>query len=170
MLTCASCRHQEYEGELFCSNCGARLVSEAGEGLSTVAFTDTSRLREKAVTQPPASGGPKTEDLSPGQIALLVAGKAVLLEGRPQYTLGREGADNDPPDVNLGPHGAREKGVSRKHALLRVDRRQLLLMDLGSSNGTWLNGTQVAANEPVRLESGDEIRLGKLSLRVRFNL
>ncbi len=43
-------------------------------------------------------------------------------------------------------------------------------MDLGSSNGTQLNGSPLVANEPVRLESGDEIRLGKLSIRVYFNL
>jgi predicted component of type VI protein secretion system len=46
----------------------------------------------------------------------------------------------------------------------------LLLTDLGSSNGTWLNGAQLAANEPIRLQSGDEVRLGKLPLRIYFNL
>jgi pSer/pThr/pTyr-binding forkhead associated (FHA) protein len=108
--------------------------------------------------------------LKPGQISVLVTGKAILLEGRQEYVLGREGLEDEKPDVNLGPHGARERGVSRKHAVLKVDRRQLLLTDLNSSNGTWLNGSQLAANEPIRLESGDEVRLGKLALKIYFNL
>ncbi len=170
MITCPACRHQEYEGELFCTHCGARLWSVPGETLPTMTF-DTSRLREmsKPLTLPTH---PDTKELRPGQISLTVAGsgEVVILEGKPEYVLGREVPEADAPDINLGLHGAREKGVSRKHAALRVDRRQLLLMDLGSSNGTWLNGSQLAPQEPIRLESGDEIRLGKLVVKVKFNL
>jgi pSer/pThr/pTyr-binding forkhead associated (FHA) protein len=167
MIHCSACRQQEPEGELFCSNCGARLWQMPEEDKPTLAFISTSKLRDTAHV---TASGPSTGDLRTGQIALLLPGQSLILEGKPQYIIGREGLENDPPDVNLSAYGAREKGVSRKHALLRVDRRQLLLIDLGSSNGTWLNGAQLTANEPVRLESGDEIRLGKFPLRVRFNL
>lgn len=169
MITCLACRNQEYEGELFCSNCGARLWGASGETLPTITF-DTNRLRE--ISKPLATTATAGHDLKPGQIAISVTGtgQSVLLESRPEYVIGREGQEQDVPDVNLGPFGAREKGVSRKHAVLRVDRRQLLLLDLGSSNGTWLNGAQLAPQEPIRLESGDEIRLGKLLLKVFFNL
>lgn len=171
MITCLACRNQEYEGELFCSNCGARLWGGPGETLPTITF-DTNRLREMAQTPAATAPAPAKHELKPGQIALAVtgAGQTLLLEGRPEYTLGREGAANEVPEANLGPFGARDKGVSRRHAILRVDRRQLLLTDLGSSNGTWLNGAQLTPNEPIRLESGDELRLGKLVLKVFFNL
>jgi len=165
MITCPSCRNREYEGELFCSNCGARLWAGPGE-MPTISL-DVSRLPSVSEPLPTEQAAPS---LRAGQISVLVAGKAVLLEGRQEYVLGREGLENERPDVNLGPHGGRERGVSRKHAVLRVDRRQLLLTDLGSSNGTWLNGAQLAANEPIRLQSGDEVRLGKLPLRIYFNL
>jgi hypothetical protein len=169
MITCLACRLQEYEGELFCSNCGARLWGAGGETLPTITF-DTSRLRQ--MSRPLATTSPTSQDLKPGQISIAVSGtgQTLLLEGLPEYVMGREGQENEVPEVNLGPHGAREKGVSRRHAILRVDRRQLLLVDLGSSNGTWLNGAQLTPQEPIRLESGDELRLGKLMLRVHFNL
>ncbi|MDW8325929.1 MAG: FHA domain-containing protein [Anaerolineales bacterium] len=167
MIHCPTCRQQELEGELFCSNCGARLWQLPEEDKPTLAFTSINKLRDTAQVLP---AEPTTADLCLGQIALLLPGQVIILEGKSQYVIGREGLEKDPPDVNLSAYGAREKGVSRKHALLRVDRRQLLLMDLGSSNGTWLNGTPLTANEPVRLESGDEIRLGRLLLRIRFNL
>jgi hypothetical protein len=171
MITCPSCQHQEYDGEVFCSECGARLWDAYAEPPSTVAF-DSGQLVEP-IRPPTGSTNPLSiADLQVGQIALSIAGgrQPIVLEGRREYCLGREAQDQQPPDVNLGPFGAREKGVSRRHASLRVDRRQLLLMDLGSSNGTLLNGTPLVAHEPVRLESGDEIRLGKLSIKIHFNL
>lgn len=163
MITCPSCRNREYEGELFCSNCGARLWANPGE-MPTISL-DVSRLPSE-----PLAAEQAAPTLKSGQISVFVAGKAMVLEGRQEYVLGREGLENEKPDVNLGPYGARERGVSRKHVRLRVDRRQLLLTDLGSSNGTWLNGSQLSANEPIRLQSGDEVRLGKLQLKIYFNL
>ncbi len=137
----------------------------------TVTF-DSGQLREP--TRPQVPGLPTSDlaELQVGQIVLTVEGatQPIILEGRREYFLGREAQEQQNPDVNLGLYGGREKGVSRRHASLRVDRRQLLLMDLGSSNGTQLNGSPLVAHEPVRLENGDEIRLGKLAFKVHFNL
>lgn len=168
MITCPSCRHQEHEGEFFCSECGARIWGVGSEPPPTMKF-DSGRLRESS--QPLIDPIAPTK-LQPGQIVLTVPGapKPVTLEGKQEYRLGRETTDQAPVDVNLNPYGAREKGVSRVHASLRIDRQQVLLMDLGSSNGTQLNGTTLAPNEPARLENGDEIRLGKLAIKIHFNL
>jgi pSer/pThr/pTyr-binding forkhead associated (FHA) protein len=168
MITCPSCRHQEFDGELFCSECGARLWEGGAELPPTVTFNS------KQLADIPKGTATITSinNLKAGQIALTISGvtQPVILEGRNEYSLGREAQEPQTVDVNLTAYGGREKGVSRRHATLRVDRRQLLLMDLGSSNGTQLNGSPLVANEPVRLESGDEIRLGKLAVRVYFNL
>jgi hypothetical protein len=108
----------------------------------------------------------------PGQVALAVSGAtaSLILAGKFEYLLGREGQGQPPPDVDLTPYGGREMGVSRRHASLRVDGKQLLLMDLHSANGTKLNGEAVPPQEPVRLLDGDEIRLGKLVVHIYFNL
>jgi hypothetical protein len=167
MILCNVCQHREAEGELFCSECGARLPLGEPSALSTAAFTETLRVREKARTP-----SPNLDNLRPGQLSLLIDGtpQTVILEGRPEYLLGREGSEQLVPDVNLNPYGAREKGVSRVHAALRQERAQLLLIDLGSTNGTRLNGKPLAAHQPARVESGDEIRLGRLTLRITFRL
>jgi pSer/pThr/pTyr-binding forkhead associated (FHA) protein len=94
----------------------------------------------------------------------------VILEGRSEYVLGREGQEQVIPDVNLNAYGAREKGVSRVHAALRRDRHQVLLIDLGSTNGTRLNNQTLTAHQAVKVESGDEIRLGKLAVKISFVL
>jgi pSer/pThr/pTyr-binding forkhead associated (FHA) protein len=71
------------------------------------------------------------------------------------------------PQVNLAPYGGYRKGVSRQHAAIRLgEHGHLTLCDLGSSNGTFLNGRRLSAQYPRRLEVGDEIRLGNLKLRL----
>ncbi len=168
MITCHTCKHQEMEGELFCSECGARLWVAPGDSQPTIAF-DTSRLREVAAAAV-ANADDTVKRVDTGQILLTVPGfkDPLVLQGESEYTLGRDGPEKELPVVSLNPFGAREKGVSRRHASLRIDRRQLLLTDLSSSNGTWLNDTQLPAQSPTRLESGDEIRLGKLAFRIHF--
>ena len=53
--------------------------------------------------------------------------------------------------------------VSRRHAELRMFDGRWILRDLGSSNGTWVNGRQVIEAEVV---PGDEIQLGGLAIRI----
>lgn len=72
------------------------------------------------------------------------------------------------PDVDLTPYGAFEKGVSRIHAALVRHEATLTLLDLGSSNGTLLNGRRVSANQPRVVQDGDEITFGQLVARVYF--
>jgi hypothetical protein len=52
-----------------------------------------------------------------------------------------------------------EKAVSQKHAQLVFHGGQCVLLDLGSTNGTYLNDVRVT--QPVELHAGDVIRLGK---------
>jgi len=51
-------------------------------------------------------------------------------------------------------------GVSRQHAHLTFQNNQYLLEDLGSSNGTFVNGERISA--PVPLQHGDLLSLGRL--------
>jgi len=55
--------------------------------------------------------------------------------------------------------------VSRKHALIRVEKESAVLEDLSSRNGTFLGQRRI--DTPAPLRDGDEIRLGNLSLRFR---
>jgi DNA-binding CsgD family transcriptional regulator len=55
-------------------------------------------------------------------------------------------------------------GVSRRHAALHSMDGQLILEDLGSCNGTYVNGQRITG--PVTLHCGDELQLGPCELRV----
>jgi len=51
--------------------------------------------------------------------------------------------------------------VSRQHAFVSVDDvGGILLRDVGSTNGTFVNGKRITAQRPVELADGDRIQLG----------
>jgi len=50
-----------------------------------------------------------------------------------------------------------EDMVSRKHAKITTDDRTVSIQDLGSTNGTFVNGEKIRA---VRLKEGDRILVG----------
>jgi pSer/pThr/pTyr-binding forkhead associated (FHA) protein len=56
-----------------------------------------------------------------------------------------------------------EPTISRAHAAIGFDGEAFFVEDLGSTNGTSVNGKR---KPRAALNSGDEIRLGKLCLRV----
>lgn len=72
------------------------------------------------------------------------------------------------PQISLESFGAHKQGVSRRHASITRRDGGLDLTDLGSSNGTYLNGQRLIANQPRVLRDGDEVRLGYLVLCVHF--
>jgi pSer/pThr/pTyr-binding forkhead associated (FHA) protein len=61
-------------------------------------------------------------------------------------------------DVGLGLSLAAETTVSRKHATLTKNGNDVTLQDLGSTNGTFVNGARVQT--PVVLRSGDAVQFG----------
>src|SRR3954469_7387308 len=54
--------------------------------------------------------------------------------------------------------------VSRKHCELFEKKGMLLVKDLGSSNGTFVNGKKIQGQQV--LEPGDELTIGQVTLRV----
>jgi DNA-binding winged helix-turn-helix (wHTH) protein len=57
-------------------------------------------------------------------------------------------------------------GISRNHARVCLDGTAATVEDLGSKNGTYLNGNPVLA--PAELKDGDQIRLGSVLMTFRI--
>jgi len=100
-----------------------------------------------------APAGPRPE------LAVTFAGKT--LERHPMVmdlvTIGRA-PGNDIRIDNLG--------VSRQHAALKLQEGRYVLEDLGSSNGTFVNGERVAG--PRELADGDQITIVKHTILFQF--
>lgn len=93
----------------------------------------------------------------------------LVIQFKDELLLGRKGTGEIGPYVlDLTPYGASEKGVSRVHAALQRLKNNLFLVDMGSSNGTFVNGQRLASQQPNMLIEGDEIRLGNLVATITY--
>jgi hypothetical protein len=170
MIICPNCHHQEYAGALFCSECATQLVV-TGQSY-VVGATD---IIEKGQAEMP-SARKRHEDLGnlPGDeifLKLLPEGAVIELAGHREFTIGR-GVKGQLilPDIDLDALNAHAMGVSRLHAVMKVTETQVILMDLGSSNGTWINGRRIKDHVESVVKHGDVVALGKLQFEVLFNL
>jgi DNA-binding response OmpR family regulator/pSer/pThr/pTyr-binding forkhead associated (FHA) protein len=85
-----------------------------------------------------------------------------------QLTIGRyDKASQAQPDIDLGGYGAEEKGVSRRHLTIRAEEDQLVVIDLNSGNGTFLNGNKLEPNAPHPVKNEDKLQLGLMQLELR---
>jgi hypothetical protein len=172
MIRCATCHQNEIAGTLFCRECGAQLKSYDLEPPQTAEYP-----RE---TIPPGSLAPphsiltqrKTGSTPSEKIALRIIEVEQILEliGSSEYTLGRVGG-NQPilPDIDLTPFQAYESGVSRLHATLKIKDKIIWVTDLGSANGTRVNGKKIPAHAPFPLEHKDILTLGNLKVQMLFH-
>lgn len=93
----------------------------------------------------------------------------LLLDAKDKYVVGRaDSQSGNFPDIDLTPFGGVEEGVSRVHACFQRTEDALTIIDMNSSNGTYLNGQRMVPNQPRVLQDGDEVRFGKLVTRVYF--
>jgi pSer/pThr/pTyr-binding forkhead associated (FHA) protein len=91
---------------------------------------------------------------------LVVQGKArgqYLRFPRGEFMFGRG------PECHVRPNS---EWVSRQHCLLRITEEGPLIRDLGSTNGTVVNGARVVGER--LLQAGDQLQLGPLVLQVVF--
>ena len=71
-------------------------------------------------------------------------------------------------DVDLTPYGALDRGVSREHARVYAEEGNLYIVDMGSTNGTFVSGTRLEPNTPTMISKGDEVLLGRLPIQILF--
>ena len=98
---------------------------------------------------------------------IIDSGQILPLADRTEFTLGRS-AEGQPivPDVDLTAFNAYANGVSRLHAAIKLINNRIIVVDLGSSNGTYLNGVRLAPYIETPVSHGDLVYLGKLKIQV----
>jgi hypothetical protein len=119
---------------------------------------------------------PNTQLLKSGSRIIFIIGEkrkvfAVSEEGR--VLIGRvadDEAKGKDLHFDLTPFGAYHFGVSRQHAVIKLREGYLYLEDLGSTNGTRINGFQLTTHQPYRMRDGDEVEFGKLRTSIRFGM
>lgn len=139
---CTQCQTPVTAGSAFCDNCGAAISSAAP--LSPPPYQPPQVVTPRLVVQ--ATNRPLTIPTNKSEIGI-----------------GREDAVSGHfPDVDLGPHGGEDGGVSRSHAKLIIQGNQFFLEDLQAVNYTFVNRQKLIPKTRQSLNDGDELRFGKV--------
>ena len=158
MIECPSCHARFVANTLVCSECGTLLPPEewvddntpAGittEGIDSTTLVETSPAVRLYIGEEPGRN-------------IEVALNRKLIIGRSDPT------SQMFPEIDLAPFGGLEKGVSRRHARLSSRRGLIIIEDLASINGTYLNGRRLTPYLPEVVHDGDQIQIGSLPIQV----
>jgi pSer/pThr/pTyr-binding forkhead associated (FHA) protein len=146
---CSHCGQPVGDDARFCSACGSPVEDAVASPNDTTASIELGALD-------PAHEPADLPDLSPGTGMLVVvrgpnAGSRFLLD-RDTTTIGRH------PDADIF---LDDVTVSRRHAELHRSEEGILVRDLGSLNGSYVNNERV---EERALTSGEELQIGRFKL------
>lgn len=168
MINCPNCHHDELSGAYFCSECGTQLtqldflqtrfISKSANNLINSSVLPSASVIKKTVVSH------KDPSIS---LHLVDSGKVIHLSDRKDFSLGRavEG-QSILPDIDLTQYDGFSKGVSRMHSSLRIVNGEVYVSDLGSSNGTRINGQKIMPHIEYSINHGDIITLGKMKIQV----
>lgn len=167
---CPVCRYKNEPTATVCAYCGSPLE------YSQVSPTTTRRVNrkeEEATVLPQAVEEALKKTFNPPEegIAIYVKDYAAPVETLKldEFILGRHVSDEvEQAFVDLKPFGGYENGVSRRHARIRRTDHGFEILDLGSSNGTWMNKKRLVPDQPYLLENGAQVFLGRLQIFVIF--
>ncbi len=159
MAHCKDCGFENLIGTLFCTECGESLL-ENGGGLAV--SDDVSIVRT-----PQLIGQSVSDLLGKKNLIIMIptSGRYLSFSVTQEIRIGRSDVDSaDPPELNLEYDGGLSQGVSRRHALIKLDDKNenLVPIDLDSTNGTQLNNFPLPPELPYPVKSGDEVQFGNL--------
>lgn len=162
-LTCSQCGKDNSGDAVFCYSCGNLLENARGR-------FDTKHFEE--------TGGLYTDDYFGPTSSLILELRTTghYFELQPQeydheLIAGRSTANSAMiPEIDLVDYRGEEMGVSRLHLsiLYHPEDEVLQVMDLGSANGSYINGQKLHPKEIRILRHADELRLGRLVIRVHY--
>jgi hypothetical protein len=170
MITCPVCLTSNVDNTFFCEECGYYLLedSESREtelyDLRTIPGQAASPVEVQADAASESPARPVAVYLEIGDTS-----RVIDMPDQRGACLGRlDPAAGFFPEVDLTEMGCDSKSVSRRHAQLASLDGRLVIEDLGSANGTYVNGKRLEPYAPASLEDGDTLHLGKLEVVVRM--
>ena len=151
-MLCPSCGYENPEGSKFCSQCGEPLT----------AMAETTRVIP-AIPEEAALDDLSSDDRA--AVVALPAGSSLLVVRRGPNVGARFLLDRD--EITAGRHPRSDVflddiTVSRHHVKFLRKGDQVIIRDVGSLNGTYVNRTLIDGD--VVLQDGDEVQIGKFRM------
>ena len=109
---------------------------------------------------PPAAQHLALRHLASGQVIAIDESRSEFLIGRPDPVTGIQ------PEINLGPFDA-SRTLSRRHAkLLREGGLYFVREEVGTANGTFVDGERIKTGATVPLKPGTKLRFGSIEVEL----
>ena len=165
---CPICKQKNELEAIVCIRCGASLetypMDDAGITRTTEVQTRViERMGELLINEAliPLRG-----------IALYLAGTSdpVFLSSEKEFVIGRKVEEDGTTAafLDLAKLGAYQMGLSKRHAMIRRAENGYEVIDLSSSNGTWLNDERLIPNKPYAFASSSQLQLARMRLFVLY--
>jgi hypothetical protein len=170
VVRCQVCRTIHVANTVYCTECGAYLLDSEEVKTEPFEIAQIDWMGKLGNARADDMDLPRTGPLS----IRLVVGEGTQKRGLEVFLirpirLGRsDPARNIFPEVDLTDYLAMERGVSREHAAIFGRGNLILIEDLGSTNGTLLNGERLDPYMPEPLQHGDQLQLGQMLIEVRL--
>ena len=163
---CPICRNKNERDAVVCHHCGTALDKELMDAIATTRnpelYTQDTETFEGWLLDPsliPVDG-----------IAVYVAGtaKPVFSCSDHEFIIGRKMGETSEVYLDLSNLGGYLMGLSRRHAKIQRSGQGYEIVDLASTNGTWLNDERLIPHQSYLLTSGSQLRLGRMRFVVLF--
>lgn len=169
MIKCPFCQTPHVDNTLFCSECGTYLLEDDKRGTDPLG---TSQIGWMGQETDEANAKLAIEGAGPQNARLKIGERKRQIEVplNKAIHMGRlDPASDVYPEIDLTDDGGLEKGISRRHARILKREGTVVVEDLGSINGTFINGKRLAPYLPETLVSGDNLQLGRLLIEVELS-
>jgi pSer/pThr/pTyr-binding forkhead associated (FHA) protein len=169
MIQCPFCHTAHVYNTIFCNECGAYLLEDENSATDSLDTDElgwvgdaTSASRAASPSQPGAEPLAVRLKIGAGKREVeMPLGKAIHM-GRMDPALAVL------PEIDLTNDDIMDKSISRRHARIVKEGSQVVVEDLGSINGTFINGKRLVSYLPKPLSDGDTLQLGKLLIKVQI--
>jgi len=168
VIKCPFCGTTHVANTLFCSECGTYLLEDDRRGTDPLGTDEIGWVGEG---EDEHGSSPLVKGTGPLSIRLKIGDQERKVEASLEKAIhmGRLDPASDVfPEIDLTKDNGLEKGVSRRHARILKREGTVVVEDLGSINGTFINGKRLAPYLPEVLHQGDQLQLGKLLIEIEL--
>ncbi len=162
-MVCPYCGFPAESGDTFCGNCGTPL-GNSGSSSAGNSYPNTDIYGDDRTEVLGADDSDATvlmDDYAASSACLEYFDNGLAQRIRLQKEITRIGSKDRDTDYVLP-----SRKVSKLHAQIRREGDRYLLKDLGSTNGTYLNGSseRLSSGQETGLHDGDKIRMADIEL------
>jgi pSer/pThr/pTyr-binding forkhead associated (FHA) protein len=165
---CPICKNKNEGDVVVCRYCGASLVEYPTRAAATTKNTNNNTNVSVKIGEIPL------EALTPSAgIAIYISGTArpVFTCSERELVIGRKADEEEASEslLDLSEYDGFKMGISRRHATIRQIQAGYEVVDLASTNGTWLNDKRLIPHRSYPFESGSQLRIGRMRFLVLYH-